>query len=169
MVATVVPALPNDEDAVFAMLLQLHDENGIFPVDEVRVREFIRGATGGTNHGLIGVIRGDAGLEASVGLVIDQWWYTLKYCLSERWVFVSPAARSRPEFDRKRGEKGHATLLMEWAQWCAQQFRVPLQMGIMSTQRTEAKERLYRRKMTPVGSLFMWDGDATQFKTGALN
>lgn len=147
-------ALPEDEDSIFQMLLGLHEENGIFQVDEGRVRSFIREAT---EHrgGVIGVIRGDSGLEASVGMTLDQWWYTTDWCLSERWLYVLP------EFRREN----HARRLVDYAKHCAATLTVPLQMGIMSTQRTAAKERLYARQLTPIGGLFMW-ADNQEVKTG---
>lgn len=143
-------ARPDDEDEIFKMLLELHQENGVFNVDEQKVREVIRGATQQRDgeFGLIGLIRGDR-IEGSVGLTLTQWWYTSDWCLQEHWCFV------HVDFRRQN----HARRLVDFAKWCADRMSVPLSMGIMSTTRTEAKERLYRRKLTPVGGLFMHRGD----------
>lgn len=139
-------AQPSDEDEVFAMLLQLHAENGVFKVDEEKVRDFIRHGTE-QRGGIIGVIRGETKIEASVGLTLDQWWYTKDWCLSERWNFVLPEHR----------RSSHAIQLIEYAKWCAERLKMPLQMGIISTHQTEAKIRLYGRRMRPVGGLFMYN------------
>jgi len=155
----VTAAGPRDEDEIFEMLLGLHEENGLFSVDEERTRAFIRTAItpGG---GIVGVIRGaDGKLEASVGMTLDQWWYTSDWCLSERWVYVVPAARKRSFADK------HASRLIDYAKWAAEQLGVPLQMGILSTTRTAAKEKMYGRKLTPVGALFMWSPDG-EVRTG---
>jgi GNAT superfamily N-acetyltransferase len=139
-------ARPEDEDEIFAMLLELHKENGLFLVDEIKVRKVIRSATrlGEPNdRGFIGLIRGER-IEGSVGLLLDQWWYTSEWCLQELWCFV------HPDFRRQN----HARRLVDFAKWCSDKMEMRLVMGIMSTQRTEAKERLYRRKLTPVGGLF---------------
>lgn len=148
-----------DEDEIFDHLLQLHEENGIFTVDELRVRDFIRQATE-RQGGLIAVIRGEE-VEASIGLVLDQWWYTLDWCWSERWCFVNPKYR----------RKNHARRLVEYGKWVADNTNldgsvVPLQMGIISSTRTEAKERLYRRQLKPVGGYFMYKGKTDAPITG---
>lgn len=137
-------AQPEDEDDIFELLILLHSENGIFTVDEPKVREFIRQGTE-KRGGIIGTIRGEERVEASVGLVLDQWWYSTDWCLSERWCFVHPDYRKTK----------HAQRLIEFAKWSADRLEVPLQMGIMSTSRTEAKERLYRRQLKHIGGYFM--------------
>ncbi len=155
MDSVVTPISAEDEDAVFAMLLGLHEENGLFTVDEDKVRGVIREATE-QRGGIIGVIRGAEGLEASIGLAVEQWWYTNDWCVSERWVYVVPAAR----------RKNHAKKLIDYARWCAESLGVPLECGIMSTNRTAAKERLYERKLTPIGRYFMWVPGGEPVKTG---
>lgn len=149
------PATPEDEDAIYAMLLELHEENGIFKVSETKVRDTIRMATQ-QQSGLIGII-GDDEPEASCGLEIAQWWYTDEWSLNEKWVFVRQGWR----------RKNHASRLMDWAKWCERQLTTPLFMGIISTKRTEAKERLYRRKLTPIGGMFMYANGRT-IETGAV-
>lgn len=141
-------ARPEDEDALYNLLLGLHKENGIFTVDEQRSREFIRQATE-RRGGVIGVIRGEM-LEGTIGMVLDQWWYTSDWCLSERWCYVHPSFR----------RKNHARRLVDFAKFCAAELKVPLQMGIMSTKQTEAKMRLYRRQLTPIGELYLYKNGA---------
>lgn len=135
-----------DEQPIYDMLMQLHAENGAFSVDDARVRLNIKLGTQ-RQGGIIGVIRGETGLEASVGMVLDQWWYTEDWCLSERWNFVLPAFR----------KSDHAQRLIEFSKWCADRLSLPLMMGIISTQQTEAKLRLYRRFLTPVGGFFVYN------------
>jgi GNAT superfamily N-acetyltransferase len=147
-------ATPDDEDALWAMLLDLHEENGIFSVNEQKVRASIRLATE-AKGGLIGVIRGDE-LEASMCLVIDQFWYTDDFCLLEQWLFVRQPYR----------HKKHAVALVGWAKQMAITLGLKLQAGIMSTERTAAKERMYLRQMTPIGGLFMFDPAAPKVHTG---
>lgn len=139
-------ARPEDEDEIFTMLLDLHMENGVFSVDEAKVRGVIQGATQQRDgeFGFIGLIRGEK-IEGSVGLTLTQWWYTSEWCLQEHWCFVNKDFR----------DKNHARRLVDFSKWCADRMSVPLAMGVVSTTRTEAKERLYRRSLTPVGGLFM--------------
>jgi len=149
-------ATPADEDPLWEMLLGLHEENGIFKVCEEKVRASIREATE-QRGGLIGLIRAEDGtIEASMCLVIDQFWYTEDYCLLEHWLYVVPEART----------KRHSSRLIDWAKYVSNQLGLKLQAGIMSTDRTAAKEKMYQRKMTPVGGIFMWDPTTGKIETG---
>ena len=147
-------ATPDDENALWEMLLELHEENGLFGVNEEKVRAAIRHSTE-QQGGLIGVIRGDE-LEASMCLVIDQFWYTDDWCLLEQWLFVRQPYRHRK----------HAVALIKWAKYSSVQLSLKLQTGIMSTERTSAKERMYQRQMTPIGGLFLFDPSAPTTTTG---
>ena len=150
-------ATPDDEDALWGMLLELHEENGLFGVNESKVREAIRLATE-QRGGLIGLVRGESGLESSMCLVIDQFWYTDEWCLLEQWLFV------RQPFRHKRPRQ--AQLLIGWAKEMATKLELKLQAGIMSTERTAAKEQMYQRQMTPIGGLFMFDPKNPEARTG---
>ncbi len=143
-------ARPEDEDEVFDMLRDMYKESGLLALSEKKVRDTIKRTTQQKDgqYGFIGVIRGDK-IEASVGLVLDQWWYSDDWCLGERWCFV------QPEFRRKN----HARRLVDFSKWCAEKLHVPLAMSVLSTIRTEAKERLFRRKLTHVGGIFMYRSD----------
>lgn len=148
-------ATPDDEDALWAMLLELHEENGLFSVNEDKVRAAIRLATE-AQGGLIGVIRGTDEIEASMCLVIDQFWYTDDWCLLEHWLFVRQPYR----------HKKYAVTLVGWAKQMATTLGLKLQAGIMSTERTAAKEKMYARTMTPIGGLFMFDPTNPAPRTG---
>jgi len=151
---SVALAVPDDEDSLWEMLLELHEENGLFTVNEAKVRASIRLATE-ARGGLIGIIRGDE-IEASMCLVIDQFWYTEDWCLLEQWLFVRQPYR----------HKKHAKTLVEWAKDNASKLDLKLQAGIMSTERTAAKERMYQRLMTPIGGFFMFDPARPEVRTG---
>ena len=135
---------PQDEPAVFELLTMLHAENGIFPMSEDRVRETIHAATG-RKGGIIGVVDGDSGPKATIGLFMEQLWYSDAWWLVERWNFVHPDHRRTP----------YAKRTIEFAKWCADNLGLDLLMGIVSNQRTEAKVRLYRRQLPSVGGFFM--------------
>jgi GNAT superfamily N-acetyltransferase len=145
----VVRVEAQDEDEVFNHLLELHRENGMFQVSEAKVRALIRMAARQEGGVLVGLIRGPEMIEASIGLVLDQVWYSDDWHLGERWIFVHPEHRN----------KNHAARLADFAKWCDAQFQLPLLLGIMSTSRTEAKERLYQRKFTRVGGFYAHRSD----------
>ncbi|MGH7749167.1 MAG: hypothetical protein ACREQ5_31045 [Candidatus Dormibacteria bacterium] len=135
---------PEDEEAVFSLLTMLHAENGIFPMSEDRIRDTVRQATA-RKGGIIGVIDGEDGPEATTGLFMEQLWYSDAWWLVERWNFVHP--------DRRRTT--HAKRMIEFAKWCADNLTLDLLMGIVTNTRTEAKVRLYRRQLPYVGGFFL--------------
>lgn len=138
-------AKPGDENAIFKMLCLAQKENGIFSMSERKVRDFIRQATE-QRGGIIGIIEGKHYIEASIGLIVENWWYTDQWSIGERWNFVHPNHR----------KSDHAKKLIEFAKWCSDSMQLDLEMGVISNERTEAKIRLYRRQMPMVGAFFMY-------------
>lgn len=143
-------AEPADEERLFDFLMFLYEENALFPIAEHKVRDMIRHATD-KRGGVIGIIDGaDGRIEASIGMVIEEWWYTESPSLNEKWNFVRE--------DCRRTE--HAVTMIEFAKTCSErlskgQMQIPLFIGIVSTERTEAKVRMYRRRLQHVGGFFM--------------
>lgn len=139
-------AVPEDEDDVFAFLMELHAENALFPVSPAKVRDAIRHATD-RRGGIIALIEGaDGRIEASLGAVVEAWWYTTAPSLNEVWNYVRPECR----------QTNHAKRLIEFGKTLADQHLcgIPFFMGIISTERTEAKMRLYSRQMSQIGGMF---------------
>lgn len=137
-------ATPEDEEDIFDFLMELHAENALFPVSPDKVRQAIRHATD-RKGGIIALIRGDDGrIEASLGAVIDPWWYTIAPSLNEVWNYVRPDCRRTT----------HAKRMIEFAKELGVKLGIPLFLGIISTERTEAKMRLYRRQLEPIGGIF---------------
>lgn len=142
-------ARPEDEEAIFQLLLLLGDENAMMPRDLDRVRAAIRHGTRGEG-GIVGVIDGERGIEASIGLQLSQFWYTSAFHLNEIWCFVHP--------DHRRST--HARRLIEFGKWCADRLsgegvRVPLLLGIVTRHRLLPKLRLFQRQAPQVGAIFM--------------
>jgi len=148
-------ARPTDEEAVYQLLLKLYEENALLPMDENKVRAAIRAGTHGQG-GIVGVIDGKDGIEASIGMVLSQFWYTKAWHLNELWCFVRP--------DRRNST--HARRLIEFGKWCADHLsgseepegagrRVPLLLGIVTRHRLLPKMRLFQRQAPQVGALFM--------------
>lgn len=143
-------ATPSDEDDIFHLLMLLHQENGAFTVNHAKVRFGIRHATQ-RQGGMIFVNEGPK-VVASLGLIIAQDWYSDDEYLSERWNFVHP--------DHRRGTD-YARRLIEQAKWVTDWFKahgkiLPLHIGIVSCDRTEAKIRLYARHMPCAGAFFIY-------------
>jgi hypothetical protein len=146
--ANVRMATAADEHAVMAMLLEGYEENGFVDLDAEKMQDavaaMLRPDSGA--FGMIGVIDGDGEPAGSVGLVLSQLWYSSEYTLGERWSYVRPKYR----------ESRYAVDLIDFSKWASDQFGVALEMGIVSTYRTEAKVRLYRRHLKPIGAFFAY-------------
>jgi hypothetical protein len=138
-------AFDHDEQSLLVLLRQAHKDNGIFDDmnEEKVVAEILRGTRGG--GGIIGVIDGPNGIEASVGLYLEQLWYSDTWWLVDHWNYVREDCR----------RSTHARRLIEWSKWCSDQMGVDLLMGVMSNKRTEAKVRLYRRQLPYIGAFFL--------------
>jgi len=97
--------------------------------------------------GLIGVPGGKP--EGAILLRIGEVWYSSKAVLQEQAVFIHPDYRS--------AKGGRARRLCEFAKMTAERLGMPLLIGIVSNERTEAKVRLYQRQFgTPAGAFFLY-------------
>lgn len=144
-------AVQGDEERVFTFLRGLHAENGMVPMSDDKVMGMINRGTHQAPPGvMIGLIEGDKGIEASIGLVLSQWWYADRWHLEELWNYVGPPYR----------KSTHCKRLIGFAKWCAEQLTengkepIPLLMGIITKQDLEQKMRLYQRQMPQIGALF---------------
>ena len=133
-----------DEQQIYDILMELYAENSLFELSPEKVWGIIRKATN-RQGGIIGVIDGPNGIEGTVGLELVQFWYSESWLLSEYWNFVREPYR----------QSDNAKNLINFAKWCAESMNMPLHMGIITTKRTAAKERLYRRVMPKVGAFFV--------------
>lgn len=130
-----------------ALCRLLHEENGIYSMSETKVRDQITSMLSRDN-GLIGLIGERGNLEGCIAMVIDCMWYSeVDYHLLELFNFVHPNYRTPP---------GRAKALIEFAKHCSDELHIPLQIGIISNSRTEAKVRLYQRQLPQVGAFFLY-------------
>lgn len=137
-------ATPEDEQNVLKLMRRAYQEQPIFKLNEDKMLKMIQRATQRTG-GILGVIDGPNGLEGYLLCVLSQHWYTDDWVVDELSNFVDP--------DHRRSS--HAKNLIEFGKWFAEQMHLPLIMGILSTKRTEAKIRLYRRQVRPCGGIFV--------------
>jgi hypothetical protein len=141
-------AVSEDAPSVYAMCRLLHEENGLSPWSEDKVRGTIGGALAGKGA-IIGVIGPRGAPVAMIHLRIASMWYSDDVQLEDRGTFVHPDHR----------HSTHAKDLLEFAKTAATELGVPLVIGILSTEKTEQKIRLYRRRLgKPAGAFFLWNG-----------
>lgn len=136
-------AQPEHEDRLYQLLLHLYDENAMFVKCPIKIRDTLRQATE-RKGGMIGFIEDGKKMVATIGVFMGSFWYSDDWYLDEYWNFVHPEHR----------HSSYANDLIAFAKWFSEQMGFPLHMGIHSTERTEAKVRLYRRKLTPIGAVF---------------
>jgi GNAT superfamily N-acetyltransferase len=124
-------------------MIALHNENGIFTLNEEKAG-WMCAQLFQPGLGIVGVIRGTKEIEGAIALKRVQLDYSDDNFLSEQFSFVLPEYR----------RSDHAKRLILFAKSAAAELGVPLMIGIISTQRVEAKMRLYRRHLKPLGGYF---------------
>jgi hypothetical protein len=141
-------AEPEEYAAIMKLCRQLHKENGAFSMDEEKVSLMVERAVA-RKEGVMAVIGHIGEIEGMLLLRPSQYWYTSDWHLEELFSFVPPKYR----------KSNNAKKLVTWAMRAADSMGVPLFIGVVSTHRTEAKVRLYRRMLgTWVGCFFMHGG-----------
>lgn len=145
-------AKPEDEEEIFQICKMLHQENAIFPMSEPKVRNRIRECLY-QKGGIIGVVGEPGSIEAIICLTLGSLWYTDAWSLDEHFNYVLPNHR----------RSDNAKELIIFAKACAQNLNLPLMIGILSNERTEAKVRLYKRQLgAPSGAFFLVNGTTGQ-------
>ena len=139
-------ATPKDEEKILDLLMLMHEENGLFEMDNDSVREMVRKVLNREN-GIIGVIDGEEEIEAAVCLVIDKLWYAKTWCLNDVFNFVAPKYR----------RSTRAKSLISFAKSYSDQVGIPLLMGIVSNVRTEAKIKQLERQLQKAGAFFIYN------------
>lgn len=149
-----------DHLEVWRMLMQDHNENGIFPMDASKVDwliwrllnpDSIAPQDTGT-RGVMGVIGPQGALEAVAAVVIASSWYSNHLCLNDLVVYVDPNYR----------HSGHAKALIEWMKSQSTETGIPLISGVVTKERTQAKCRLYQRQMpVKLGEYFLHEPKAS--------
>jgi len=153
------PARPEDAQKIYDLLMFLYAENAPFKMSEKKVREMIKRGTDDREI-ILGVIDApDGTIAGSVGATFEQWWHTDDWHIGEMWNFVHPNHRHQALNQYKEnGEKApvsYAAALINYMKWISEQMNMSLHMGIITGTKMEAKIRLYRRQMQPVGALFV--------------
>jgi len=143
----------SDIDGMMKLALAACEENGLTDPNPIKLAtEIWAGLT--FQHGIVGII-GEGQLEAAILLRVENLWYSDTPCLLERAIFVHP--------DYRAAKGGRARLLCEFAKNAARELNMKLVIGILSTIRAEAKERLYSRQFgEPAGAYWLFDGAGAQ-------
>ena len=140
---------PEDMDQVVEVAFQSLEENAFVKPNRTKLIEDLwRGLI--QDHGIIGIV-GRPGniIEGAVLLRLGTMWYSDDPVVEEKAIFI------RPEYRSAKG--GRARKLCEFSKQVADSLGIPLIIGVLSNQRTEAKIRLYRRQFgEPAGAFFLY-------------
>ncbi len=158
-------AKPADHQEIWRLFLQGHRENGKFTLAPEKVEYFLSRAlhpeaipvwdTG--PRGVIAVIGEVGKLEALVFVTVSTFWYSHDRHMEEFIVYVDPECRN----------SGHARALIDWMKAQSDRVGIPLLTGVISTERTEAKVRLYRRMVPYVGAFFLYGAKGSVHSSSA--
>ena len=143
---------PEDIDGMMELALAACAENGLTNPNPLKLLNEIWSSLN-LHHGIVGII-GEPGKtpEAAILLRIESLWYTDDLSVVERAIFVHPEYRS--------AKGGRASKLCFFAKKTAKTLGYPLVIGILSSQRTEAKVRMYERQFgPPAGALWIVNGE----------
>lgn len=152
----VIVASPADEKEIYELLCIMHHENGLFQMDPDLVWSMIQSCTRGKD-GIIGLIRGEEGIEAAICLMITNLWYTRELHLGDVFDFVHPNYR----------KSTRAKFLLEFAKKCSDEMSIPLMTGVVSNVRTEAKIKLFERQMKKAGAFFLYNQETVVIREHA--
>jgi len=158
---TVRTATVRDESQLMSLCRALHQDNGIFTMDDDLVyrmlHSILQPEQDKVGGGVIGVIDGDDELAAAICIMFSHFWYSHDVHLEELFNFVRPEYR-RTTYGRE---------MLEFAKRCQQTLGLPLFTGIVTNKRLEAKVTMYRKKLgPPAGAFFVvgatWQNEETR-------
>jgi GNAT superfamily N-acetyltransferase len=129
---------PDELDNVMELCHLLHKENGIFTMDDSKVKAMFDKSFN-KQGGILAGIGPKGKLEGLMYLLLSSFWYSNDPQWEELFLYVTPEHR------RTR----NAVELLNFAKWCADQTNFPLVIGILSNSPTERKEALYERQLKP--------------------
>lgn len=141
---------PEDVDAIMELALAACKENGFVNPNPLKLLQQIWAALN-NDHGIVGIIGDkDSPAEGAILLRVVDMWYSDDQILEEKAIFIHPDYRS--------AKGGRARRLCEFAKTVSDQLGIPLLIGVLSNDRTEAKVRLYERQFgTPTGAFFLYN------------
>lgn len=142
---------PGDEAALFAIFAMAHAENGRGTMHAPTVRSAIERACNGRDGYVIGYIPGPERIEGVLGLQPNRLWYNdpeaaKDHFWTELLFYVHPLHR------RSR----HWARLLRFAQWWADEIRLPVYVTLEPRDDLEAKEALLGRVAQRVASSYLF-------------
>ena len=149
-------AEPDDESGILELARLVHHENGLFDLNEAKVVAMLRPALY-RMRGICGVIGEKDKLTGVILLRVSNYWYSDTEFLEEMCVFVHP--------EHRHAVGGRASKLIEFAKKAADTLGMPLMIGVLSNDRTNAKIAMYERHFGPQAGAFFLHNAQTGHNT----
>lgn len=151
---------PDDLDGCMELALMACRENGfVNPNPQKMLQDFWQALN--MEHGVVGLI-GKEGekIEGGILLRVGTMWYSDEPVLEEKALFIHP--------DYRNAKGGRARRLTEFSKQASKSLGIPLIIGVLSNQRTEAKVRLYERQFgPPTGAFFLYNAHTGIYQNAA--
>jgi len=151
---------PDDVHDIMDLAMQACDENGFVEPNPVRLLAEIWPALN-REKGIVGIV-GVPGEkpQGAILLRIGNIWYSDQEILEERAVFIHPDFRS--------AKGGRARKLCDFSKKVADELNLPLTIGVLSSNRTKGKIRMYERIFgEPSGAYFLYGTRTGAWKQAA--
>lgn len=146
-------AVPEDEAAILDLCFSLHDEIALWSLNKDKVREFVHcgvhkvSTPNVPSYPTIGVVGEIGKPEGAICFGLMQQWFSDEWFIGEYFLYIHP--------DYRRA--GHSSRLINFAKQCADQMDLSFSIGVLSTHRTQAKIRIFRRSLgEPSGAFFTY-------------
>jgi GNAT superfamily N-acetyltransferase len=138
-------AVPEDLPGILELMRVACSEDAQHPMDEDKVFAMVRRYF--DQMGALIAVIGDVGAPtAYLLMVVDPIWFSQDYQLLELSLFVHP--------DYRKSDR--AKQLMQFSKQASEGLNLDLTIGVLSTERTEAKVRLYQRQFKTAGAYFVY-------------
>ena len=128
-----------------ALCWQAHAERNERSGSDRKAREMIANCLAG--NGAIGLVEVQGDYRAMCGLVVSSIWCSEDKELFDWLVYVRPDCR----------QLRYLSPLLEFAKGQALAFGLPLNMGWIGDERSEAKSKAYQRKFPKYGEFYRFD------------
>ena len=145
-------ATTDDLDEIMRLAIMAAEDNGFLDFSPDLLAMEVWPALN-LDHGIMPVIGPPGGeIQGFVLLRIGTMYYSYTKVLEEKCLWVHP--------DYRTAKGGRARRLLEFTKKCADTLRMPLIIGIISTNRAKGKEALYRRAFgEPTGAYFLYGAE----------
>lgn len=135
-------AEPRDAEEIMRLIAEMHGEVGLFPLSAKSVASTVVNTI---ETGFVLIAERGGEVAGSVGLAVDEPWYSETRVLRDLWVYVRPAHRRSRAADQ----------LLRHAKETARLAGLTLILGVQGSPNLGRTARLYERHFTPFGMLFI--------------